>query len=583
MLAIALTQAIFQAWCYNTGSHPSDNPHLLWGILPQTDSHLYYTQACQLLHGEQISAAHGARHAFPVFLAALLRVSGHDFVWVTSLFTLLMALATWSVFEVVRLRLGGLAAAIHLALITYYIRSYCTGLFMAEQLGVLFSLCAVAVLVESLSRQGRARTWLWCGGLFFLTQALNARPAAYMTLPLLVVTAWPLFRGDRKAKARMLGLGTVFVGASLLLHYVNYDRAVASPKQASNGWLCVYGLLNDGNWKDGRDRFAELRDDGPVALTDAQASYALRAECLSEIRHHPGKLLRGWWRALEFGWKENSLYRSSYPRMPALWLTEAARWCTVLGLLLSVTLLFSRRVSATIPTEYRRVGWLLVAATAGMIASFPLAPPWDGGARVFGATLALFFLAPEVGVSLPILFVIRRLRRLSVTSKPGRPEPAGSRAGLLSAGALAGTLSLVVALGPWWLVDGDRIGKGRRHPALGLWKQLRHENSASTFKLASLHSGYRIHLSDDSLPTRLPRISATDFIRGLPQGSYRPVSEQLRTLPAGTEIMTLPYFMLLVLDETDARTGKFTPKPEQIGHHVWPPVYFSKGAESTLR
>src|SRR6266699_7325226 len=29
---IALTQAIFQAWCYNTGSHPALNSFQIWGI-----------------------------------------------------------------------------------------------------------------------------------------------------------------------------------------------------------------------------------------------------------------------------------------------------------------------------------------------------------------------------------------------------------------------------------------------------------------------------------------------------------------------------------------------------------------------
>src|SRR4249919_2784036 len=33
LLVIALTQAIFQAWCYNTGSHPALDSNLLWGIL----------------------------------------------------------------------------------------------------------------------------------------------------------------------------------------------------------------------------------------------------------------------------------------------------------------------------------------------------------------------------------------------------------------------------------------------------------------------------------------------------------------------------------------------------------------------
>src|SRR5262249_18175552 len=43
LLVIGLTQAVFQAWCYNTGSHPASNPCQIWGIFPFNDAHLYYS------------------------------------------------------------------------------------------------------------------------------------------------------------------------------------------------------------------------------------------------------------------------------------------------------------------------------------------------------------------------------------------------------------------------------------------------------------------------------------------------------------------------------------------------------------
>ncbi len=76
---IALTQAIFQAWCYNTGSHPAHNPFQIWGILPATDAGLYYTAASNLLNGQQITAMAGARHPYPLLLAVLLKIFRHDF------------------------------------------------------------------------------------------------------------------------------------------------------------------------------------------------------------------------------------------------------------------------------------------------------------------------------------------------------------------------------------------------------------------------------------------------------------------------------------------------------------------------
>jgi hypothetical protein len=66
LMVIALMQAIFQAWCYNTASHPALSPFQMWGIFPATDSHLYYSAACELVNGQQISAMAGARHPYPL-------------------------------------------------------------------------------------------------------------------------------------------------------------------------------------------------------------------------------------------------------------------------------------------------------------------------------------------------------------------------------------------------------------------------------------------------------------------------------------------------------------------------------------
>src|SRR5438105_24211 len=149
LVVIALTQAVFQAWCYNTGSHPAGSPFQIWGILPSYDSQLYYTSASELLDGRQIAVMFGGRHPFPVLFALLLKISGHDFRLVTLILTLLVIVATWSAFEVIRLRLGGAAATVFLACTTFYVRIHGTGLFMSEQLALVYALCAVAMLVES--------------------------------------------------------------------------------------------------------------------------------------------------------------------------------------------------------------------------------------------------------------------------------------------------------------------------------------------------------------------------------------------------------------------------------------------------
>jgi len=275
---IALTQATFQAWCYNTGSHPALNPFQNWGIFPGSDAQLYYSAACNLLNGQQITALAGARHSYPIFLAILLKLFGHDLRLITLVSTLVMALATWSVFEVIRVRLGGLAATMFLVCSTFYIRIHWAGLFMTEQLGLLYSLCAVGMLVESLARQGKAKAWLYCGGLFFITQGLNARPAAYMTLPFLVLASWKVFEGGMNARGRIVVFSSLAVTASLLLHSMSYYQTVAS-RAPSNAWFCIYGLLNNGTWVDGRNHTEKLLRNmpGPVSV-DWQQGLLVYAE-----------------------------------------------------------------------------------------------------------------------------------------------------------------------------------------------------------------------------------------------------------------------------------------------------------------
>jgi hypothetical protein len=581
LLVIALTQAAFQAWCYNTASHPAGNPFQMWGILPTTDSGLYYSAAHNLLDGQKITAMAGARQTYPIFLATLLKLFRHDFRWVMSTLTIVMALATWSAFEVIRCRLTALTATVYLACVTFYIRIHCTGVFMTEQLGLIYSLCAVAMLIESLAREGRAKTWLYCGGLFFITQALNARPAAYMTLPFLVLASWKVFEDGITARGRIVVLSSVAVAASILLHGMSYYRAVAS-RAPSNAWFCVYGLLNNGTWVDGRNHTEKLLRNTPgsvsvdrqqALLVYAQGLRMLREECLAEMNQHPARLLRGWWRALRFLWSKNTPFRSAYPQMPSIWFTESARFATILGLAFSVFLLLRGARVDPLLKRYQALSWLNLGTLLGMIISLPFAPPWDGETRIYAATLALFFLLPAFGLGGLYLLILIKFHEVSLESKiDTQPKLA-----IGSAVAVGGALSIVISLAPWCLIGTGSAAKNGPHPVESMVDQLNvGGSSVSSFDLRSLKAGYHLHVIDDTQRTWLPNISRRDFIRNLPGGIYSSLSPTLKQLPPGTELVVLPYWVLLVLDNEDARAQRFTPLPEQTGHVVWPPVYFSR-------
>ena len=292
------------------------------------------------------------------------------------------------------------------------------------------------------------------------------------------------------------------------------------------------------------------------------------------MSQHPGKLLQGWCRALRFLWSMNTPFRSAYPQMPSIWFTESARWCAVLGLAFSLFFLIRGRHLGLKFSTYRALSWLNLATLLGMIASLPFAPPWDGETRIFAATLPLFFLLPASGVGAVYLLISNRFHWVSPESKT-ESDP---KIAIGSAVAIGGTLSIAIILGSWCFIGTGSASNNRRHPVELMIDDLTVKGfSGSSFDLRSLKAGYHLRITDDIRPTWLPNISRKDFIQNVPGGRYLSLSPTFKQLPPGTEVVALPYWVLLVLDKEDACAERFTPQPEQIGHHVWPPVYFSKG------
>ena len=333
---------------------------------------------------------------------------------------------------------------------------------------------------------------------------------------------------------------------------------------------------------DGRNHAEELwREKASVMPSDrqpapelvyAQALRLLREKCLTEISHHPSKLLEGWWRALRFLWSKNTPFRSAYPEMPSIWFTESARWCAVFGVVLSLFFLLRGKHLAPKLKTYQALSWLNLAALLGMIASLPFAPPWDGETRIFAATLPLFFLLPALGVGGLYQLIVKRFQETTPDSKADSQPKIAIGSALVTGGAL----SVVILSASWCFVNGS-ASNNRRHPVeLMIDKLTVGESSVSSFDLRSLKAGYHLRVTDDTQPTWLPNISRKDFIQNVPRGRYLFLSPTFKQLPPGTEVVALPYWVFLVLHKEDARAQRFTPLPQQTGHVISPPVYFSK-------
>jgi hypothetical protein len=234
-------------------------------------------------------------------------------------------------------------------------------------------------------------------------------------------------------------------------------------------------------------------------------------------------------------------------------------------------LLRGKRLAPKLKT-YQALSWLNLAAFLGMIASLPFAPPWDGETRIFAATLPLFFLLPASGVGGLYLLIVKRFQETNPDSKAdSQPKIA-----IGSALVIGGALSVIIVSASWCFGTGS-ASNNRRHPVELMMDELRvREPAVSSLDLRSLKAGYHLRVTDDTQPTWLPNISRKDFIRNVPRGRYLSLSPTFKQLPPGTEVVALPYWVFLVLDKQDARAQRFTPLPEQTGHVISPPVYFSK-------
>jgi hypothetical protein len=195
-------------------------------------------------------------------------------------------------------------------------------------------------------------------------------------------------------------------------------------------------------------------------------------------------------------------------------------------------------------------------------------PPWDGETRILAATLPLFFLLPASGIGGFYHLIVNKFHEV-----PFEPKVAIS-----TAATIGTTLSIMVIFTAWYLVGTGSTSKSRRHPvALMIDELIAGARSMSSFDLRSLKAGYHLHVTDDTHATWLPNISRKDFVRNIPKGKYAYLSPTFKRLPPETELVVLPYFLLLVLDREDAGAQRFTPLPEQTGHVVrTPAVYFSK-------
>ena len=556
---IALLPALWQAYCFNTGAHPARNPLLLWGLLPNTDSHYYLNNAVEIAEGIGIRSGFGARQMWPGFLALLHTGCNGDLKLMLSLLALLQAIVAVITWEIVRKLLGSAAAFAWLCCVMLFYRTHVAGLLVTEQLGLPLGMLAAVNLLYGWKRRSFVA---WMIGLALLTFALNARPGCYFVLGLLLLaTFWrfnppvPVTNGGRSYLAKLSwSKGTHAIGLvaiCLVCSTVSFMHLVNPPRMPSNFWFMLYGSTKGGNWS------TAVRDFGGDAFSTDQISTrrsdqelrdlaeTVKRAAIEEITSNPAKLLHVTWRA----WKHAVVRQTFFFEPAAVWWGQLLLLLSLAGLILSVV---NGHVGISDGTFYWVV-WL------GVFLSLPLAPPWDSGGRAYAATNPLVWLTPAAFVS----WCANRLGGLRSNKQQSlAPCPGADGIELPPVLHFSATMGAVLVccsvLLPSILLELNRGRNMTRYSDL-----LPLETQSGNIQKVSgalIRPNRGIMIGPRNNETFVPIVAREDFERGLPQGRHRPIGEMMRDLPDGSYIALLGRPRYLLCDPGVFRNGSVMPE-----------------------
>jgi len=397
------TLALFSlqlAWIWHKGTF--DHLFILLGLFPSADvtcpdAAWYYNGALHLLEKGSLGVVSSRRPLFPGLLATISGLTQQNLQVTVAVIMLITACACFFFAREVQRSHGRLAGVSVLAILFMFYRRF-IGVLSTESLGLAFGATGMAVLWRGLTEK---RVNLCVFGIFIFTLALNARAGAFFVLPALVIWGWWAFRERPILSRRFLiyGIGAVLLGFGIN-YLIFYVVSAAHSFPYANFAPTLYGMLVGKNWGQAFIDHPELGE-----LSEDKMAQSIYAMCAEILRAHPMSILVGSLRA----WKIVLLSKFIFSYMPNIRIIMVLRLLSLIALLRYV---FSKK---------SMLASFILFFAAGVFFSIPFAPPWDGGVRIYAATIPFFALMPSLGLS--ILCRAARLRKAG-KSVVRRKEPA---------------------------------------------------------------------------------------------------------------------------------------------------------------
>lgn len=378
LTGLSLTMLIFGLSLSYQWTSGFSNNLVIGGLLPYKDGFSYYTAGVQmLLNGIQIppdGLQATGRPLFPGFVSSLLFFSQQNLQYVHAIITAAVGFSAYWAARQLYPMLGGLATAIYMALLYFYIQPL-VGTTMSELPGFLFG-CLGFVLLWKAARELRLRTLIV--GMIVLILAISIRAGAFFIVPLLILWAGWAFRAEKRFSYRVAFVTLLTALATFTLTNLLYPQLVVAPGGVTFGNFAytLYGqVLGGAGWH--------------RAIQDLQThdSGIVYAAALDFFLKHPASLLIGIAKSYRDFFLPGDAGIFSFHGSDDFGWINFVLWAICTIFLLKGMVNSVREIRSPLAA-------LLAAGWIGIFLSIPFLPPVDGGRRFYASTMAFFFAVP---------------------------------------------------------------------------------------------------------------------------------------------------------------------------------------------
>lgn len=389
LISLTATLALFALALAGMWASGHTQSTVLSGLIPLTDAQNYYVDALRLLAGRNVLEFSAARPLFAGFLATLLALTSRNLMAAIAILTAINGLACYFAAKEIQSTHGSLAATFLLIFLFLYYRYRTISTVMSENLGLPLGILGVVLIWRSITKRSYQ---LMLMGIFISTLALNARPGALFTLPILLLWGSWYFKENNKQfswRFFILGAGTIVVGFALNLLMVRLI-GVSSSVPFSQFSYALYGLASGGNnWSYLFQVHPEL-----LGLSEPERTQTIYKLIFELMRSHPTSLFQG----ILYNWSvlfSNSGYNLfSYISGENYYVNIAIHWGLYLLCILALI---------NISDPYTS---FVSATSIGVLASVPFVPPADAyGMRLYAASIIILGLLPAMG----LVFALKKI------------------------------------------------------------------------------------------------------------------------------------------------------------------------------